>query len=174
MKKKIIDIIAGWDFIISILVFVLIYIFVPEYMEMKFTLSFYNIGISVLSIVFSVFFAALAIIVSASDNEFIDFMEENGHFTHLIWTFRFTLFLLFLSLVYSIILYMCTNYYIETYTEKWYQHSIFFSIFSMLFTYSMVATVMGVNNSIKFTGFRLQYLKAKKEKIKDKNKTEDK
>lgn len=168
MKRKIIDIITGWDFIISIITSLLIYIFVPQYMEMKFTLSFYNIGISVLSIVFSVFFAALAIIVSASDNEFIDFMEENGHFTHLIWTFKFTLFLLFISLAYSIILYMFTNYYIETYTEKWYQHSSLFALFAMLFVYSMLSTVMGVNNSIKFTDFRLKYLKIKKSKEKDK------
>lgn len=171
MKSKIFDFLLGWDFISAFIAVVLTCIFVPEYMSMKFVLSFYNVGISVLSIVFSVFFAALAIIISASDNEFIDFMEEDGSFTRLVWTLKFTLKALFISLVYSIVLYITTNYYIEGIevksNERWLQHSILFIMFEALFIYSMVSTVMGVNNSIIFTQFRIRFLKQKK--LKDKN-----
>ena len=173
MKRKIIDFILGYDFIIAVIATGVSFYYIPEYIDMKFALSFYNIGISVLSIVFSVFFAALAIIVSASDNDFIDFMEEDGSFSTLIWTYKFTLFALFVSLVYSIVLYVSTNYYLDGVriqeNEFWTQHSVFFLIFELLFIYSLVSTVMGVKNSILFTEYRLRFLKHKKSDKKDKS-----
>lgn len=68
--------------------------------------SIFSIGISVLSIIFSVFFAALAIILSASDDDFVAYLEQDGIYTSLIRSFRITLGSLFFALCVAIVAYV--------------------------------------------------------------------
>ncbi|RXM42262.1 hypothetical protein BOW57_17080, partial [Flavobacterium sp. YO64] len=70
-----------WDFGIAFFATLITYYFLPDYINMKFTLSFYNVAMTVLSIIFSLFFTAMAIIMSSSDNDFIEFLEETKTFT---------------------------------------------------------------------------------------------
>ena len=48
----------------------------------------YGVGITVLSIVFSVFFAAVALVMTASDDDFVLFLEEEGYYSVLLWCFQ--------------------------------------------------------------------------------------
>ncbi len=50
-------------------------IFLPSCVSNDLVAGYYSIGISVLSIVFSIYFAALAIIIASPPDDFVKFME---------------------------------------------------------------------------------------------------
>jgi hypothetical protein len=162
MKVK--NIILSWDFVISVIIAIITWCLLPLWLKLPFAAGFYMVGITVLSIVFSLFFAALAIIMSSTDNDFILYLEEKKQFTTLMTSFRFTLYVLFLSLVYSIILYTCSDYVIKELGEKTVQHKVFFIIFLFLFSYSLLATGLSVKDSISFTHYRTKFLGGLKKK----------
>jgi hypothetical protein len=160
---KISTIILSWDFVVSIILTLATAIFMPTMLKISFCISFYNIGITVLSIIFSLFFAALAIIMTSSDNDFIEFLEEENDFTALLETFKITLLMLFISLIYSIVLYVTSDYFAKTNDDQFQQHKIFFLLFEFLFSYSLLSTSLSVKDTIKFSDIRAKYLKSKKQ-----------
>lgn len=163
--RRLMAILKSWDFGIALLSVIVTYLLLPEYVNMKFALSFYNVAMTVLSIIFSLFFTAMAIIMSSSDNDFIEFLEEKNTFTELLWSFKLTLFVLFKSLVLSIILYSGTSYWIETnYSEIWLQHSIFILLLQFCFLYGMIATWFCIMDTVKFSKYRALFLKKKAQK----------
>lgn len=161
---KLRHIVLSWDFFLSLVLTLVTALFIPTLLKISFCSSFYNVGITVLSIIFSLFFAALAIIMTSSDNDFIEFLEEKGDFTALLDTFKVTLVMLFVSLIYSIVLYVCSEYIAKEISDVAKQHKIFFLIFEFLFMYSMLATALSVKDTIVFSDFRSRYLKSKKHK----------
>ena len=64
-------------------------VLLDDWVPNEFAKDIYSIGISVLSIVFSVYFAALAIIISASDDDFVAFLEETGDYSASLELFDF-------------------------------------------------------------------------------------
>ena len=153
------------DTAISLLLSVIMCFVLPTYIKADFALSFYNIGITVLSIIFSLFFAALAIIMSSTDNDFIDFLEDENDkaFTGLMETFKVVLIALFVSLMYSIVLYTTTDYYIKLHSaEIAKQTKSLFIIFQFLFTYSLIATALSISDTLKFTSVRTKFLSSRK------------
>lgn len=158
------NIILSWDFVISIVLTLATAIFLPTMLKMSFCISFYNTGITVLSIVFSLFFAALAIIMTSSDNDFIEFLEEENDFSALLDSFKITLAMLFVSLIYSIVLYVSSDYFAKNNSPDFEQHKIFFLVFEFLFTYSLLSTALSVKDTIKFSDLMGQFLKKKNKK----------
>ena len=158
---KISNIILSWDFVIAIVLTLITALILPSYLELEFCKSFYSTGITVLSIIFSIFFAALAIIMASSDNDFIEFLEENGDFTALLDTFKITLVMLFISLIYSIVLFVITDYNLTSLKCQSDQHKTFFLVFEFLFCYSLLATGLSVKDTIIFSNFRARYLSRK-------------
>jgi len=161
---KINTIILSWDFVISIIITLVTTIILPSKLNIEFCISFYNIGITVLSIVFSLFFAALAIIITSSDNEFIEFLEEENDFTALINTFKVTLLMLFISLLYSIVIFVISNYFAKLTDEPVFQSKIYFLIFEFLFSYSLISTALSIKDTIVFSEIRTKFLKQKNQK----------
>lgn len=165
--------IMSWDCGIALASSILLYCILPIYIKATSATSFYNVGITVLSIIFSLFFAALAIIMSSTDNDFIMYLEEEKLFTGLIDTFKFVLVMLFISLGYSIVLYNTTDYYIKQHGEaNSLHHKNLFIVFNLLFTYSLIATALSVKDTITFTTYRTKYLvgvsnNKKKDKLKN-------
>lgn len=157
-------ILLSWDFVVSIILILATAIFMPTMLKISFCISFYNIGITVLSIIFSLFFASLAIIMTSSDNDFIEFLEEENDFTALLDTFKITLLMLFISLIYSIVLYVTSDYFAKINDDQFQQHKIFFLIYEFLFIYSLSSTALSVKDTIKFSEIRAKYLKSKKQK----------
>ena len=150
---------------LALLSVIITYFILPEYINMKFALSFYNVAMTVLSIIFSLFFTAMAIIMSSSDNDFIEFLEQKNTFTELLWSFKVTLFILFLSLILSIILYSGTSYWIETNSNgEWRQNSMLLLILEFCFLYGMIATWFCIMDTVKFSKYRAIFLNKNKEK----------
>jgi len=137
--------------------------FLPDWIEMDLFISLLEVGIGVLSIVFSIFFAALAFIMSSSDDDFVKFLETNGHYSKLINTFRFTVLALFVALFYSIIFFIITTFckHQESYE---YIAEIFVLIFCFLFFYSLIATILSTLDAIKYSENRIKFLIPKQPK----------
>ncbi|HEX8235983.1 MAG TPA: hypothetical protein VF600_08500 [Abditibacteriaceae bacterium] len=158
---KIKDIFLSADFIGAVAIAIALTGLLPTHLDNDFAKDFYSIGISVLSIVFSVFFAALAVIISASDNDFVMFLEEDGSYSNLIKVFRFTLGILFVALLYSVALYGLTAVWITSKGET--QGKWWFITFCFLFLYSLFSAYNSTYDSINYAKFRAIYLKQQKQ-----------
>lgn len=158
MKLK--DFFLAWDFLTAFPISVFISYLLPYWVVNDFAHDLFGIGISVLSIVFSVYFAALAIIISSSDDDFVRFLEEEGEYTAIITTFQFSLAALFVALIYSLVLYAFTASWISQKFES--QPYWWLSIFSFLFLYGLFAALNSTFDSITYAKFRTRYLAIKK------------
>lgn len=163
--KKINMVALSWDTLLALLVVATVCFFLPSKIPADFTTSFYGVGISILSIVFSLFFAALAIIMSSSDTDFIEFLEEDRSFSDLMFTFYITLSALFISLIYSVAIYSYTDFWIKKPGIKppFLISKIWFLIFVWLFSYSLAATFLAVMDTVKFTKMRIAFMQIQKE-----------
>lgn len=117
-------------------------------------------GISVLSIIFSVYFAALAIIISASDDDFVYFLEAEGHYTAILSTFKFSMFMIFTALIYSIILFAKTAYSLGM-NSNYIQHHGWMVLYSFIFSYSLFCVFNSTIDALKYSHYRTKYLKEK-------------
>lgn len=156
--KKVKMVAFSYDTGVAILMALIVGFALPGKIRADFCASFYNVGISVLSIIFSVFFAAMAIIMSSSDNEFIEFLEEKQHYTQLMFTFYFTLVMLFASLSYSIVLNIYTDFFVKHNKEGVLGNKTGFVIFVALFSYSLISTGLSVKDTLMFSKFRTKFL----------------
>lgn len=171
MKRKIKSILLSYDTAVAFAITIVIMFFLPTTIRADFAMSFYSVGISVLSIVFSLFFTALAIIMSSSDNDFINYLEEKGRYSFLMFTFKVTLTSLFLSLCYSIFIYVYMDFFIKHKSPDYKISSLFFLVFVLLFTYSLAASLLSVKDTISFSKYRLLYLNVLKKEKEEAEKT---
>jgi hypothetical protein len=138
--QRIKDIIFCWDFLVSFAISIGLYFAIASDISNSFCQDIYGIGISVLSIVFSIYFAALAIIISSSDDDFVNYLEDQGAYTGIIWTFRYSLFVLFVALLFSLLMYALTSAWINSsnvLTQNDVQPREYFSAFVFLFFYGL-------------------------------------
>lgn len=154
------QIVLSWDFIIAVCLTAIAFFLLADELVNTLCKEIYNVGISVLSIVFSVYFAALAIIISSSDDEFVRFLEEVGDYSKLIATFKYTLFLLFAALMYSIALFSLTSIWIND--QFLAQPKIFMLIFVFFFPYSLFAAVSVTFDAIQYAKYRSIFVNKRK------------
>lgn len=159
------QIFLSWDFIVSVfLTFVLSFV-LGDSISSEFAKDIYGIGISVLSIVFSVYFAALALIITSGDDDFVHFLEEEGDYTGIIDTFKFSLLALFSALIYSIFIYTFTAaqiYQNQVSQAQPLQPELFLLIFIFLFSYGLCAALGATFDSITYAMFRIKFLRVRK------------
>lgn len=153
---KLRNIIWSWDFIFSLVAAGLTYLLLPHWVSNEFAKDLYSIGISVLSIVFSVYFAALAIIMSSSDDAFIRFLEEKKQYTTIIQSFELSLAVLFVALIFSIGIYASTSFWISTQCAG--QRVWWLIAFAFLFFYGMLTAASSTLNAITYSKFRSRFL----------------
>ncbi len=158
--------ILSWDFILSIIITLVTAIFLQFEVKASFTLGIYNIGISVISIIFSLFFASMAILITNQDDDFLLFLEENNDFSEIISGFKFTLVALFTCLMISIIFFFYTSYLISEYTDKLIVSTVFLYFFEFFFFYSLFSTLLCVFDTIKFSLVHLEFIKQNNNKTK--------
>ena len=123
----------------------------------------FEISVTVLSIVFSVFFAGLTVLITAGDNEFVRFLEEDGAYREIIWTFKFTLLLLFLALLFAIVLFVSVlplddlHQYIF---PRW-----LLLLFSFITIYSLFTAFNSSLDTIKYAEYRARFIKIMQGKV---------
>lgn len=148
--------IIAWDLFLAVGITVIVTFVLDSRIRDSFAKDVYSVGVSVLSIVFAIYFAALSIIISSSDNEFVRFLEERGQFSELVSTFRFTLILLFVALVVAIGLYVYSAY---IFANGGQQSKFYFSLFVFLTFYALFAVVSSALDALKFATLRARFLK---------------
>jgi hypothetical protein len=154
------SILFSWDFMIAILIAIIAFWLLPCKVANDLARDVYNVGITSLSIIFSVYFAALAIIISSGDNDFIDFFDEQGDYTRLIKSFRYALLALLLALLLSIFLYTAAT--VLFYGKHPDQPKFIMVVFSFFSSYGLLATFMAANDSIKYALYRVKFLRLKR------------
>lgn len=135
---------------------VLVRVTLPALIKNELAKDFYGVGLSILAILFSVFFAALAIIMASTDDEFVKFMEAAGDYSRLISTMRFTLYSLFIALIVSILLYVYSAYRISSGVGC--QHWWLLDSFSFLFIYALFASLSTTHDAIRYSQNRVRFL----------------
>lgn len=159
----------SWDFFVASLSSLGVLFLSPKNISNDVARDIYNIGVTSLSIIFSVYFAALAMIITSSDNDFIDFFDQENDYSKLIKSFRFVLFILLISLFASIIFYIIST--VLFYEKKTTQVNTLMIVFAFLAPYSLIATFLASNDAIQYALVRAKYLKVMRN-IKTQNKSD--
>jgi len=124
------------------------------------------VGTSVLSLHFSVFFAALAVIVSAANEEFLIWLEsdvptgEKGDYEKIVSAYRFSLIALFVALIVSLWFFGYTTIRIGNGVR--YQHNWFLVAFTFVFFYGLFVAVQASFYAVRFSQFRNEFSMLKK------------
>lgn len=150
----------SWDIWVAIVCASIVFFLLPSRIDSNFAKDSYFAGLSVLSVIFAIFFASLAIIMSSSHDEFISFLEEKDGYTKIIGTFRYTLMLLFIALLLSLVLYVYTSYTISPTSlvqSKW-----AFTIFTFISLYALFAVIMSTSEVINYSKYRAIFLRINK------------
>lgn len=153
--------VLAFDTTLSLIVALLFLYLSPENISGNLSKDLLGIGIGTLSIIFSIFFAALAFIISASDDEFVAFLEEEGLFTELINLFKWTVGSLFVALLYSLFLYGFVAFGLDS-NKDFSINSYYLAGFCLLFFYSLIATMLSTNDAIKYSKARIKYIRGKR------------
>ena len=130
--------------------------FVPGGITFGMAKDVFEVSITVLAIIFSIFFAALTVLITAGDNQFVQFLEEDGSYRSIVWTFKITLLLLFVALMFSIGLFV-TVLNFEGQSGLYPEWLVLLFAFVALF--ALFATVSASMDAIKYAEFRAMYLK---------------
>jgi hypothetical protein len=162
MKNALKSIFISWDFFVAIFVAIALYLFLPSLIPAKIVKPIYEVSISVLSVIFSVFFAALAVLITAGDNEFVRFLAEEGLYKRIIFTFKVTLNLLFIALLFSIGSFITILPYTETDAQFVYAKGMVV-LFAFITLYALLASINSTMDAIKYAEFRAAYLEITKD-----------
>lgn len=163
--RKMNSILLSWDFISTAVISLILVFLLPPYIPLKLVKEVSNIYITILAITFSIFFAALAIIISSSNDEFILFLEkDDGLFTSIIWTYKITLFINFIALLLSVVIFIISAIFLEK--DFGYQHKWIITVGTSMFLYSCFSVLSSILDSVKYSSKRIKYLIKKKEKEK--------
>ncbi len=154
-------IVISWDFALGILVAVLFFGIGPEEINYKISNEIFSVVISTLSIIFSVFFAALAVLISSGDDAFIIFLEDVGLYKEIIWYFRYTLFILFFVLLISIFLFVTTLFQADLIQPGIYPKYLI-GVYLGLVGYALFCSINSAIDSIKYAQARSKFLQIKR------------
>lgn len=112
-------------------------------------------GVTVFSVIFPLFFAAFTIIITSSDDDFAKFLKENNFYDEIINTFKFTLLLVFITFLYSILLYSTLKL-LFNFLNMIYFYLVAFS-YIFLLLYSLFAVFSSILDSIRYAERRGTY-----------------
>lgn len=161
-RRQLATLIKSWDIWMAILSTMVVAInFYYYHYDLTFEQAKEILGATttVLSIIFSVFFAGLAILIAAGDNEFVYFLTESGVYSDILWTFRVTLISLFVALGLSIVLYVLALSYDSKIHSPSYPKSIMTG-FTFFAVYALFAAANSSLDAIKYAEYRAKYIEA--------------
>lgn len=160
LKPKLKSLFVSWDFAAAAALTAALGYWSPYWVSNNLAKDYYGIGISVLSIVFSVFFAALAVIITASDDDFVTFLDAEGDYSALLSNFKFSLGLLFCALIYSLSLYAYSAARLSHSVK--FQRSPFLIAFSLFFLWGLFAAFYSAYDAIRYADYRKRFLQARR------------
>jgi hypothetical protein len=169
MRNRFLTYLVSFDFILSVAITAASFL-LPAYLSNSLVKDFSGIAISTLSIIFSVYFAALAIIISSSDDDFIRFLSMKGRYNQIVNSFKYSLAVLFFALLYSVFLYANAAILIEKGFSS--QSKYLFCCFVFIFFYGLFVAAASTLDSIQYVLMRVKFIN-KKDELKAKRKLEE-
>lgn len=157
MKPLLRNIFLSWDWPLALFIVVFSSYLIAEGPTIVYVNELFSTSISILAIVFSVFLTSLAVLITAGDNEFVRFLEEDGSYTRIIATFKLTLTLLSVSFISSVVLYAITLRLAESQPDIIFSRWILLT-FSFFGLYSLLATIQSAFDMLKYSEFRARFL----------------
>lgn len=157
MKVK--DFLVSWDFFIALIIGVICWCTFPEVVGGSILKDMYFTVITVLAIIFPIFFAALAIMMSFSDNDFVDFLEEDCIFSQLLSQFSFSIGVQFFTLILALLLY---GHVLFNASNPLFGHlKIQVVVFVSLFLYTLIAVYLSTLDAIHYLKQRIKFIRIK-------------
>jgi len=156
-KDRFLSILVSWDWPLAAILTLVLGWLLPSDATYGLANGIFEVSISVLAIVFSIFFAALAILITAGDNDFVRFLERDGLYKEIVWTFRLTFIMLAVALVFAITLYATSLAGAESAPPPTYPHTLF-ALFGFTALYALLAAVSSSLDIIKYAEYRAKYL----------------
>jgi phosphoglycerol transferase MdoB-like AlkP superfamily enzyme len=154
------SIVKGWDLWCAVLAAVVMFLLLPRAADTSFAKDLYGVGINVLSVIFAVYFAALAIIMASPDNDFILFMEQTGDFSELVSSLQVTQWTLFVALIVSLLLYGWTAD--EVSAKVGVQSRRLLVLFGFVFFYALFSAAGAAHDAIQYSRYRTKFLEITK------------
>lgn len=154
---KIKEILISWDIFAAVIVGGALALLLPPYLMAVLIKDLYGVGITVLSIIFTIYFAALAIIISSASDDFILFLEEEGDYTALLAHFRYAVVVTFIALVASIVFYGVTAFQLTANPDAM-QTRWWFVCYVILFSYTLGVVFNTALDALQYPRFRAQHL----------------
>ena len=153
------SVLISWDFFFAMVFSIAVAVLLPGRMDLTVAQALYEVGISVLAIVFSVYFAALAIVISSGDDKFVLFLEEDGTFGKILQMFQFTIIVLFIALIVSLALYgLCSVWLKAGCASRGTAVRWMTVVFVFTFSYGLFAALCSALDSIKYARYRLSLI----------------
>lgn len=153
---KIKSIFLSWDFIISIITFIVAMTMLPQKIYSTTALGIYSVGVTTISLIFSIYFASIAFIFASGDEEFIRFLEENDSYTQLVSTYKYTLFILFITLIISLILLVLNNF-IDAKIVAPINSKYIFALYFSISVYSLICVFNSALDSLNYAKYRVKH-----------------
>lgn len=147
----------SWDWPVAVLAVVVFHLVFPQGVCYEIAREVFEVSISVLAIVFSIFFAALAVLVTSGDNEFVRFLHKDGSYQQLAWSFKVTLLLLFSALLASIVLFITvlpptTHEILGTYPRP------IMLVYCFFVLYSLLAALQSSLDAVRYAELRARFI----------------
>jgi len=128
----------------------------PSHIPLVFTKEIYSGGIAVMAIVFSIVFAAIAVIAAGGESPFIAFLEDgNAGFSELLESFRVTLNVLFGALLLSLVEFGYAVLRITASDKD--ESKLFLSLFIYMVLYALIAARLTGSDAIMFAKKRAAF-----------------
>lgn len=161
-STKLKRIVISWDFIIAVFICVLLLFVLPGQISLPIIKNIFEMGISVLAIVFSVFFAALAVLITAGDNEFVRFLQEDNSYSQIVWSFKFTILSLFFALITSIVLFVGVLPFVDAALSYTFP-KLGVILYAFVAIYSLCAAANCTLDAIRYAEVRARFLQITKD-----------
>lgn len=160
-------VIVSWDFGAAVASAVIVAGITPRFIPNATAQDLFRVGTSVLSLLFSIFFAALAVIVSSANEEFLVWLAsgtksgEKGDYEKIVSAYRFSLLALFVALVVALWLFGYTSIRMGNGVHD--QHKWFLVAFTFAFFYALFVAIQASFYAVKFSQFRNEFVVIKAE-----------
>lgn len=149
------------DFLTALIAAVLFFIFWPDPSTVTMAKELFSIAVTVLALVFPLYFAGAAIVIAAGDNQFVAFLEEEGRlFSFILRTFQITLWLLFSALLIAIVLQLTTLPLAaqEASGQGPFEYPRWILVgFGFIGSWALFAAILAANEAFKYAHYRAQF-----------------
>lgn len=153
----------SWDFLAALGVVVAVFVLLRVPLSVAIARELFGFGLTLGALIFSVYFAALAVIAAAGDDDFVHFFAEGGEYFWLIEVFRITLLVLFVTLLASLSMFFYVAYLAAIDPKTILSHWLV-SLFSFTIVYPLFASVNAAWDATKYAERRARYLQLTKDK----------